>query len=31
MAGERELGHGRDFAEGVMAFFAKRPPNFTDR
>jgi len=28
---QRELGHGRDFAEGVMAFFAKRPPNFTDR
>ncbi len=28
---QRELGRGHDFPEGVAAFFAKRPPNFTDR
>jgi 2-(1,2-epoxy-1,2-dihydrophenyl)acetyl-CoA isomerase len=30
-AAQRELGRGRDFAEGVAAFFAKRPPVFRDR
>ena len=28
---QRELGRGHDFAEGVAAFFAKRPPQFKDR
>ena len=28
---QRELGHQHDFAEGVTAFFAKRPAVFTDR
>ena len=28
---QRELGRGNDFGEGVAAFFAKRPPVFTDR
>jgi 2-(1,2-epoxy-1,2-dihydrophenyl)acetyl-CoA isomerase len=28
---QRELGRGHDFAEGVAAFFAKRPPVFSDR
>ena len=28
---QRELGRQPDFAEGVMAFFAKRPPLFKDR
>ena len=28
---QRELGRGHDFAEGVAAFFAKRPPVFKDR
>ena len=28
---QRELGRGRDFAEGVAAFLAKRPPRFVDR
>ncbi|MEY3273004.1 MAG: hypothetical protein RLZZ341_1905, partial [Pseudomonadota bacterium] len=26
-----ELGRAHDFAEGVAAFFAKRPPAFRDR
>ena len=26
-----ELGRAHDFAEGVAAFFAKRPPVFKDR
>jgi 2-(1,2-epoxy-1,2-dihydrophenyl)acetyl-CoA isomerase len=26
-----ELGRAHDFAEGVAAFFAKRPPQFKDR
>ena len=28
---QRELGRARDFGEGVTAFFAKRPPVFSDR
>jgi 2-(1,2-epoxy-1,2-dihydrophenyl)acetyl-CoA isomerase len=28
---QRELGRQGDFAEGVAAFFAKRPPLFKDR
>ena len=28
---QRELGHAPDFAEGVAAFFAKRPAVFKDR
>ena len=28
---QRELGKAGDFAEGVAAFFAKRPPQFKDR
>jgi len=28
---QRELGRQGDFAEGVAAFFAKRPPQFKDR
>ena len=28
---QRELGRGHDFMEGVLAFFAKRAPKFTDR
>ena len=28
---QRELGRGHDFPEGVLAFFAKRAPKFTDR
>ena len=28
---QRELGRGHDFAEGVAAFLAKRPPSFKDR
>ncbi|MFY9510675.1 MAG: enoyl-CoA hydratase-related protein, partial [Rubrivivax sp.] len=28
---QRELGRSHDFAEGVAAFFAKRPPQFKDR
>jgi 2-(1,2-epoxy-1,2-dihydrophenyl)acetyl-CoA isomerase len=28
---QRELGKAGDFAEGVSAFFAKRPPVFKDR
>ena len=28
---QRELGRSHDFAEGVSAFFAKRPPVFKDR
>jgi 2-(1,2-epoxy-1,2-dihydrophenyl)acetyl-CoA isomerase len=30
-ATQRELGRAHDFAEGVAAFFAKRPPVFKDR
>jgi hypothetical protein len=30
-AAQRELGAGHDFAEGVAAFFAKRPAAFKDR
>lgn len=28
---QRELGRAHDFAEGVAAFFAKRPPHYQDR
>jgi 2-(1,2-epoxy-1,2-dihydrophenyl)acetyl-CoA isomerase len=28
---QRELSRAHDFGEGVAAFFAKRPPKFTDR
>lgn len=28
---QRHLGRSHDYLEGVNAFFAKRPPNFTDR
>ena len=28
---QRELGRAHDFAEGVAAFFAKRPAVFKDR
>jgi 2-(1,2-epoxy-1,2-dihydrophenyl)acetyl-CoA isomerase len=30
-AAQRELGAAHDFAEGVAAFFAKRPAVFKDR
>ena len=30
-ATQRELGRAHDFAEGVAAFLAKRPPSFRDR